>query len=73
VEQPYETVFGAAAVYSTESYNPSVINEIDSSSYTAVTESYTKVENSILRLLIIEGKDLMTLAHSLYELAADEA
>lgn len=64
VDRPYRLLSGAAAVLSDAAF------DTDGIKGTTVAE-HTNADN--LRLIAIKGKDLMTLAHELYQRAADEA
>jgi hypothetical protein len=64
VDNPYKMSYGAAAVVSQSSYQTEVLAKADTSSHPFKNE---------LSLLVIYGKELMTLVHALYERAANEA
>jgi hypothetical protein len=64
VDNPYKMSYGAAAVVSESSYEAEVLAKADTSSHPF---------NNELSLLVIYGKELMTLVHALYERAANEA
>ena len=64
VDNPYQTSYGAAAVISESSYKPEELAKADTSGHPF---------NNELSLLVIYGKELMPLVHTLYERAANEA
>ncbi|MBO1919895.1 hypothetical protein J4710_04640 [Staphylococcus xylosus] len=64
VDRPHKRIFGAAALFSSDSYNPDKIAKVDISNHP---------EKENLKLLIITGDDMMDLVHNLYRRAADEA
>ncbi|OQA89171.1 MAG: hypothetical protein BWY28_01209 [bacterium ADurb.Bin236] len=63
-DRPYIELSGAAAIFSTATYDRNIIQETDVSSHPNVPN---------LKLIVIKGDDMMTLAHGLYRRAADEA
>lgn len=64
VDRPYRLLSGAAAILSDTAFDTDGIKG----------SSITKHNNADnLKLIAIKGKDLMTLAHALYQRAADEA
>jgi hypothetical protein len=63
-DHPYKETSGAAAVYSTETYDEDAITCADASSHP---------NRGNLFLLVIKGEELMKLVHELYRIAADEA
>ncbi len=64
VDRPYRLVSGAAAILSDSAY------DTDGIKGTSIT-GHTNADN--LKLVAIRGKDLMKLAHALYQRAANEA
>lgn len=64
VDRPYRLLSGAAAILSDEAF------DTDSIKGTSIAGHNNAGE---LKLVAIKGKDLMTLAHALYQRAADEA
>jgi len=64
VDQPYKELYEAAAVFSTQSYDETAIQEADASEHP---------RQNNLKMLVIKGDDLMNLVHDLYRRAADEA
>ena len=64
VDRPYHLLSGAAAVLSDVAF------DTDGLMNTTISE-HNNAGN--LKIIAIKGKDLMTLAHSLYQRAADEA
>lgn len=64
VDRPYRLVSGAAAILSDSAYDTDGIKR------TSIT-GHTNADN--LKLVAIRGKDLMKLAHALYQRAANEA
>lgn len=64
VDNPYKMSYGAAAVISESSYLSEELAKADTSSHPF---------NDELSLLVIYGKELMLLVHTLYERAANEA
>lgn len=63
-ENPFVKKFGAASVLTKVSYSVSQLESVNTSNH---------LNNADLEILVIVGDDLMTLAHALYEKAADEA
>jgi hypothetical protein len=63
-DHPYREIFGAAALFSTNVYDPAVIGETK-------VEAHPRKTN--LSLVVIRGVDMMPLVHELYRRAADEA
>jgi len=63
-DRPYQEMSGAAAVFSTSSFDEDAISNTDTSKHPNKESLY---------LLIIHGEDLMPLVHQLYRRAADEA
>lgn len=64
VDRPYRLLSGAAAILSAEAF------DTDGIKGTTITGHNNAGH---LKLIVIKGKDLMTLAHALYQRAADEA
>ncbi len=64
VDSPYRETYGAAALFSTQSFDKASISQ------TAVDDHPHKDK---LVLLIIRGAEMMALVHELYRRAADEA
>ncbi|MFR0636727.1 Hachiman antiphage defense system protein HamA [Arthrobacter sp. LS16] len=64
VDNPFSIIYGAVAVLSNESFDADAIA-------CSTTDSHS--DKNKLRLFVIRGEDLMTLVHSLYQKAADEA
>lgn len=63
VNQPYITKFGAAAVCSNSAFDINVLSEADSTNHPYQDD---------LQLIAFHGEELMSLAHALYERAANE-
>jgi hypothetical protein len=63
-DHPYREVNGAAALFSSEVYDPNLIQS---------TDCHNHVNSSNLALLIIRGDGFMNLVHELYRRAANEA
>jgi hypothetical protein len=63
VNQPYKTKFGAAVVCSNSAFDVNVLAEADSAKHPYSAD---------LELIAFYGEELMTLAHALYERAANE-
>ncbi|MBD2790701.1 Hachiman antiphage defense system protein HamA [Xenorhabdus szentirmaii] len=63
VNKPYKQSFGAAAVCSDSVYDATILSHADSSKHPHVSK---------LELIAFHGKELMELAHTLYEVAANE-
>lgn len=63
-DNPYKEVYGAAAVYSTEYFDPTIATAFDAKNHPAYKNLF---------LLVIHGTNMMTLVHDLYRRAADEA
>ena len=64
VDYPYNKKFGATAFYDEKFFDEDEISTTDCSGH---------AQKSKLRLILVKGKDMMKLVHSLYERAADEA
>ncbi|WP_448676424.1 hypothetical protein [Delftia acidovorans] len=64
VDRPYRLFSGAAAILSGTAFDADGIKATS-------TAKHNNAGN--LRLIAVKGKDLMTLAHALYQRAADEA
>lgn len=64
VARPFRRIHGAAAVLSDTVYQAAEIDKVDASKHPNVAN---------LILIVITGEDLMTLVHTLYQRAADEA
>lgn len=64
VDNPYQAIYGAAAIISKSYYDETSEQSADCSNHP---------ENESLKLVIIYGHDLMRLVHSLYRRAANEA
>lgn len=63
-DKPYTMFYGAAALFSTETYNEDFVRTSDTSSH---------VDPHHLMLIVIKGDNMMNLVHELYRRAADEA
>jgi hypothetical protein len=63
-DNPYQEISGAAALFSSQQYDPEVIHE---------TSSADHPNNSNLVLLVIRGDSMMELVHELYRRVIDEA
>lgn len=63
-DNPYLEVPGAVALFSTSCFDSDCVSKTDASRHPA---------NDELVLMVIHGADMMTLVHSLYRRAADEA
>lgn len=63
-DKPYTKFYGAAALFSTETYNKDLINTADTASH---------VSSNHLILIVVKGENMMSLVHELYRRAADEA
>lgn len=63
-DKPYTMFYGAAALFSNETYNEDSIRASDTSKH---------VDPHHLILLVIKGDNMMNLVHELYKRAADEA
>jgi hypothetical protein len=64
IDVPYETAYQAVALLTNSRFDTEVITN---------TEAHSHPNSDQLLLLVIRGKDMMKLAHSLYKRAADEA
>lgn len=64
VDRPYQLLSGAAAILSDEAFDTDGIKG-------TTIAGHNNVGN--LKLIAVKGKDLMTLAHALYQRAADDA
>lgn len=63
-DKPYTKVYGAAALFSTETYKEELIKTSNTSSHVA---------SSSLMLIVVKGERMMNLVNELYRRAADEA
>ncbi|MCX8519320.1 MAG: SAVED domain-containing protein [Methylophilaceae bacterium] len=63
VDKPYVRLFGAAAVLSKQAYDCNTIRK---------TSTTGHINPAQLMLIVVKGHDLMTLAHTLYQQAANE-
>lgn len=63
-DRPYKEKYGAASVLTNTMYSEAELSK---------TDTKGNVNSSSLSLLVIKGDDLMTLAHFLYQRAANEA
>jgi hypothetical protein len=76
VDIPYQEVFGAAAIYSQEHYDPAQVCLSDTkkiSKPSKPTEFKPHPKRDALVLVVIKGTDMMNLVNELYRRAADEA
>jgi len=76
VDNPYRSVFGAAAVLTNESFDEKIICTTDSGRATKTKDPKVFLPHprqDELTMIVIRGNDLMTLVHDLYALAANEA
>jgi len=64
VDNPYEESFGAAALFSASCFDEKILSGTNTTGHPNGTR---------LNLIVIHGKDIMNLVHSLYKRAADEA
>lgn len=63
-DRPYRAVYGAAALFTSESFDGTVV---------AASDASTHPHKAHLSLIVISGPKLMELVHKLYDLAAREA
>ena len=63
-DKPYTMFYGAAALFSNETYNEEEIKTSDASKH---------VDSHHLMLIVIKGDNMMNLVNELYRRAADEA
>lgn len=76
VDFPYREVSGAAAVYSDESLDASIVRTADTQKIPVPGNAGNLIphpNSDNLLLIVIKGKDMMALVHELYRRAADEA
>ncbi len=74
VDFPYREIHGAAAIYSSENLDTTLVCAADSQKTPAKGGAFQPHPNSEnLRLVVIKGTEMMTLVHELYKRAADEA
>ncbi len=76
VDHPYVEGYGAAAFYTEGFFSDDEITLADTAHLKKKpqdTDTFPHPKPGNLRLLVFKGNDLMTLAHKLYEVAADEA
>ncbi|MDR2410919.1 MAG: DUF1837 domain-containing protein [Bacteroidales bacterium] len=64
VDNPYQEFFGAVALIDNCNYDEYIISQ---------TSTVAHPKNNCIRLIVIRGEQLMSLVHSLYERAANEA
>lgn len=64
VDKPFTSKYGAAALFSNNIYNDTVITD---------SKTIDHPFSSDLYLIVIKGEDLMKIVHNLYKIAADEA
>jgi len=63
-DKPYTKLYGAAALFSTETYDEELIKKSDISNH---------IDPHHLMLIVVKGESMMNLVHELYRRAADEA
>lgn len=63
-DKPYTMLYGAAALFSTETYDEELIKKSDISNH---------IDPHHLMLIVVKGESMMNLVHELYRRAADEA
>ena len=63
-DNPYNQIFGAAALFTSATFGDTVV---------AATNISTHPSKDSLHLIVIHGSEMMNLVHKLYQLAADEA
>lgn len=63
-DKPYTMLYGAAALFSNETYNEEFVRTSDTSNH---------VDLHHLMLIVVKGDNMMNLVHELYRRAADEA
>ena len=63
-DRPYTMLYGAAALFSNETYNEEFVRTSDTSNH---------VDSHHLMLIVVKGDNMMNLVHELYRRAADEA
>jgi len=77
VDEPYREMYGAAALYSNEQFQPADISKADSQKIPMSSKKEKAVgphpKRDALALIVIKGADMMSLVHDLYRRAADEA
>lgn len=72
---PYQELRAAAAVFSTSSYDETIIQTTNATSIKVkkTKQMIKHPHHGKLRMIVVKGNDLMTLVHDLYQKAADEA
>lgn len=76
VDQPYEEGYGAAAIFSSGSYDKMTIEATDGTKVPASKKSKTvkpHPHHARLTMIVIKGDEMMKLVHELYRRAAHEA
>lgn len=76
VDDPYQELYGAAALFTDDYFCADIVSETDTEKIPKSeksTETYPHPHRDRLVLLVIRGKDMMNLVHELYRRAADEA
>lgn len=76
VDSPYRESYGAVAIISEEHFDTTELSATDCTKVPKSSKSKQLIQHPNLKnliLLVIKGKDLMSLVHELYKRAADEA
>jgi hypothetical protein len=76
IDQPYQELFGAVALYSDEQYLKADVIKANSTQIpvSANPPTFRKhPKENVLALVVIKGAEMMTLVHELYRRAANEA
>lgn len=76
VDIPYQETYGAAAIFSTDSFDAKVIKTTDASKIPASKKSKVVIphpHHGKLMMIVIKGGEMMNLVHELYRRAAHEA
>lgn len=73
VDSPYQEIYGAAALFTNESFQATDIQIADSRKIPKAKTFINHPNSEQLNLIVIKGIDMMALVHELYRRAADEA
>jgi hypothetical protein len=77
LDLPYQEIYGAAALFTEDQFDPAVVSAADTNKIQRKKKSSVHVvphpKRDNLFLLIIKGVDMMRLINELYQRAADEA
>ena len=72
-DKPYKEISGAAALFTEDAYDESIIATTDPSTISTRTSTFEHPNKDNLKLIVFKGRYMMTLVHTLHDLAAYEA